>query len=90
MVGRFSAAALAQWQAQAVSTPVGTPLKYGYTPDNRLGPNSVEQRLASPARLEVTGTTVLLALAAGWLLRDFVGGGIGSAFKGRIARRIGG
>ena len=90
MVGRFSARALAQWQAQAVSTPIGSPLKYAYTPDGRLGPNSVEQRLASPQGLEVTGSTLLLALAAGWLLRDFMGGGVGAALKGGIAKRIGG
>jgi len=90
MVGRFSNAALAEWQAQAVSTPVGTPLKYGYTPDNRLGANAVEYRASTPARLEFTGSTLLLAFVGGYLAHELLGSGVGRAFKGGVAKRIGG
>jgi len=87
MVGRFSPAALAQYQAEAVSTP----LKYGYTPDNRFGANAVEYRAsAQPAKLEFGGGMVLLALAAGWLLHDALSSGIGTALKGSVAKRLGG
>ena len=91
MVSRFSAAALAQYQAQAVSTPIGSPLKYAYTPDNRLGANAVEYRLAAqPAKLEFSGATVLLALAAGWLLNEALSSNIGVSFKGNVSKRLGG
>ena len=91
MVGRFSDAALAQWQAQAVSTPVGTPLKYAYTPDGRLGANAIEYRVsATPVRLEITGSTLLLAFVGGYLVHELLGSSVGSAFKGGIAKRIGG
>jgi len=90
MVGRFSPLALAQWQAQAVSTPVGTPLKYAYTPDGRLGANSVEYRASTPVRLEITGSTLLLAFLGGYLVHELLGSSVGSAFKGGIAKRIGG
>ena len=91
MVGRFSPEALAQYQAQAVSTPIGSPLKYAYTPDNRLGANAVEYKLsAQPAKLEFSGSTVLLALAAGWLLNEALGSNIGKSFKGNISKKLGG
>jgi len=92
MAGRFSAAALAEWQAQAVSTPVGTPLKYGYTPDYRLGPNAVEYPVPeAPVKLVGEGTSgVLLAFLAGYLASQVMGSGVGKAFKGGLAKRIGG
>ena len=91
MVSRFSQEALAQYQAQAVSTPIGSPLKYAYTPDNRLGANAVEYKLsAQPAKLEINVSSVVLALAAGWLLNDVLSSGVGKSFKGNIAKRIGG
>ena len=90
MVGRFSPSALAQYQAEAVSTPIGSPLKYGYTPDNRLGANAVEYRMATPAKLEFGGGTVLLALVAGYFLRDFIGDVGASSLKGKVAKRLGG
>ena len=92
MVGRFSSEALAQYQAMAVSTPIGSPLKYAYTPDNRLGANAVDynQRLtAQPAKLDV-GSNLLLAFVGGYLLHEVLGSSVGAAFKGSISKKLGG
>jgi len=90
VVSRFSPAALAQYQAEAVSTPVGAPLKYGYTPDDRLGANAVEYRMAEPAKLEYSGSTLLLAFLGGYLAHELLGSSVGASFKGGIAKRLGG
>lgn len=85
MVSRFSYLALKQYEATLL------PLKYAYTPDERLGPNAVEARAAAPVSLEVgSGTALLLGLLAGYLAHDFLRGGVGTALKGGIAKRIGG
>lgn len=88
VVSRFSPAALAEYQALAVSPP----LKYAYTPDYRLGPNAVEYRVPeAPVRLIGEGAPgILLAFLAGYLTSQVMGSGVGKAFKGGIAKRIGG
>jgi len=89
MVSRFSPAALAEYSAGYVNPP----LKYGYTPDYRLGPNAVEYRVAeAPVRLEGEGAVMsgVMMFLLGYLTSQVMGSVVGKAFKGGVAKRIGG